>query len=993
MSARRTKKNAMLSHATVTTEEVARLLMAADGTNTNFDSRKNATSRLRDVSRMGGFMTGCAEVWMKADNDTLRHLAIIQLKNNARWFYSKQAIDDIANIEVERGQVRDNLLQGFVQETNFNIAQQVALSLAKVARADWVKKNMNLVNKCCEMLVQTEYEFKGSLLAYEVFNELASLRLQSQVAGFKDISQTTIQSMYPVWGRSCEQSLQLIQQFTQGGCSKDDVVTALTKLKYINGAIQKLMVSGRPNLSGLAADILNAMESLLRMFGVEIYKQIPDDNAELAIIKERIGDIILDSRALVLECQRKYPYEFGQFLEKYLNFSMEIVTDPSNPRTMLTFAFKFLKMVYGCRHYSQRPGAGAQFSKKNRNNSRHGVKFNKQVANDMMHGVNKFFNNERIIQLVQLIVSKYFVLNNSDMEKWNADPEEFYQDTQIDTNERQVCSSFFSQLVKKNKEVIAPVVVEWFVNVLQNDASQQPVAVERDALYHAVGLGYFHLHTALVAKDFELIGFYTQFLRNDLASDHKFLQRRATWLCGKVKDDLLRNRQATADALQILVTLLKNSQDLVVRLTAVKAIRELVDNSQFESTTFAAIAPEACEAMLGLLNGLENISNITYVITSLKQLLEKFGGDLGNRTSNLLSMVNQLWDNYNHDLVRASVVGVIVSIVKAMKNESEKFHQFLIPVLQYVTDFKDDSKMYVYEVGLELWCAVMQNTSRMTPELLAMFECWVYYMDKYAASEHFIQCVDILKSYLLLGEAPFVQRYAQQIQHLLTNVISTLDPQGMSSLSTALCMFIQIFPNDSPQFLQPVLERTLVSFVELSDPITTRILKPYMMVLARLFFDNFQGGLAVVQNFERRESRRIMQDMLKRWMAYLDKIRVPHEQKLCLLALTNFVQMRDMDQSIYQRMVPVMMKCAVSSDQTLQLEENRNPILTEPQRHFALAMRDNAANTDIIMRVHEAQEQILSILGQQKFQKAMKKIPDHVIDKYTKAKRKRNRMR
>merc|ERR1712194_431087 len=101
--------------------------------------------------------------------------------------------------------------------------------------------------------------------------------------------------------------------------------------------------------------------------------------------------------------------------------------------------------------------------------------------------------------------------------------------------------------------------------------------------------------------------------------------------------------------------------------------------------------------------------------------------------------------------------------------------------------------MYVYEVGLELWLAVVRNFSTMTPELLEMFQRWVYYMNKFGSgSEHFIHCINILKSYLLLGKMQFVQTYAQPIQQILCNVIRSTDSQGMTSLANTLCLFIQL---------------------------------------------------------------------------------------------------------------------------------------------------------------------------------------------------------
>jgi len=979
----------MINQATVTTKEVATLLRAADGMNRDQEARRNATSRLREVQKLGGFMAGLVEVWAKADDEMLRHVAIIQVKNNARWFFSKKAKEDIANIEAERMQVRKHLLEGYVKEPNYNMAQQAAASLAKVARGEWIKKNSSLVTKCCEMMQQPQkgIVFKGCLLSYEVLNEIASLRIAASFSGFNELAEKAISVLFPIWQEACASSFNGLQALTQKQCSASDVLSSLTLLKFANGSLQKLLISGpkKKELSGKSAEFLRAVIQLLEIFGLQVYGQIPESNADLCSIKERIGEILKDAQKLVLDYQLKNPAIFADFLASYLEFSMKVISDPSNPNIMLTFGFEFIKKIYICKDYMPAP---AHKNKNRRGPKRGNLNRQNKVNSHAMSTVNSFFTDENVAELCQVMIQKYLILQEKDIIKWKEDPEDFFQDSLIvfsTAGVRQVCADFLKRLMKNKKQIIGPKIVQWFVSALQQPASDE-AAVYREAMYHAVGLVYFDLHHPLREISFNISDFYQKYLRPDMdPKNHHFIVRRSVWLAAQVKDDLLRNRQLTMDAFQIIAEILLKHPDIVVRMTCVRALRTLLDDSQCDNSSFFPVAANACQGLLQILNNLSNVTNITFVIECLNLILNRFGQDMGNDAVQLLSLVRTLWDNFDHDLVRSSVVGVLTSIVKSLKSTSEKCHEFLIPVLEYVTDFTQAQRLYLTEAGLELWCAVLQNSSKMTPQLLKLFERWVFCMQRF--QDYHQQCLILLKSYLLLGKLDFIQTYQDPIRQILAEIVKTIDSQNMSSLSQTLCLFIQMFPDKSPIFLQPVLEQCFVNFIELSAPIQTKQVKPYLLIFGRLFFENFNGAIELVNHFQQRESRQILQDFMKRYMSYAEKIRVPFEMKICILALASFAQL-DLPNDIYQRMIPILFKCGVTcrvSD--LAVEENRGPPLTEPQRQLQLVLLDRSTKADLLQHCRQATEMIMTKMGKPTFKRALKKIPDHILDKFHRTRR------
>jgi len=244
------------------------------------------------------------------------------------------------------------------------------------------------------------------------------------------------------------------------------------------------------------------------------------------------------------------------------------------------------------------------------------------------------------------------------------------------------------------------------------------------------------------------------------------------------------------------------------------------------------------------------------------------------------------------------------------------------------------------------------------------------------------QCLELLKSYLLLGQKEFISTYEQQIKGALFSIAQTIDQQTMSSLAQILCLFIQIFPENSPQFLQPVLERIFVSFNELTTPFATKLIKPYLLVFGRLFFENFLGGAKLLHEFEQRESRQILNDFLKRYMAYAEKMRVPVEKKICILALANFAQ-HELSNDIFTRMIPILFKCAVETKVSHHVEaSSRGPPRTEPERQLQLVIADRSRQVDLLSHCKEATEMIMQKTGAQVFKRTLKKVPDHILDKF-----------
>jgi hypothetical protein len=87
--------------------------------------------------------------------------------------------------------------------------------------------------------------------------------------------------------------------------------------------------------------------------------------------------------------------------------------------------------------------------------------------------------------------------------------------------------------------------------------------------------------------------------------------------------------------------------------------------------------------------------------------------------------------------------------------ESHSIHHFIVPLIRYSTDIASPDQLYFFEEGLELWQNTLHNATKMTTEVMSLFENIV----KIIEAEDFENIALVLKitdSYILLGKDAFL---------------------------------------------------------------------------------------------------------------------------------------------------------------------------------------------------------------------------------------------
>ncbi len=114
-----------------------------------------------------------------------------------------------------------------------------------------------------------------------------------------------------------------------------------------------------------------------------------------------------------------------------------------------------------------------------------------------------------------------------------------------------------------------------------------------------------------------------------------------------------------------------------------------------------------------------------------------------------------LWSkSQNHVILKGSIISGVSKLVELLGNQSASIAGFTIPLIKYSTDTDHPDQLYYTEAGIDLWIAVMQNSSTMPPELLAAYQNVLKLLNR--NFDTISELMKITESYVLLGQLQFL---------------------------------------------------------------------------------------------------------------------------------------------------------------------------------------------------------------------------------------------
>lgn len=240
----------------------------------------------------------------------------------------------------------------------------------------------------------------------------------------------------------------------------------------------------------------------------------------------------------------------------------------------------------------------------------------------------RLFTQEFVVNVMELLVTQFFRFRKGDFEEWEEEPEEWEKrEAEIaeawEFSIRSCSEKLFLDLVIHFKELLIPRLLSVFYNFASKFGKRpgginatQPITdhsagpekhdvLLKDSLYSAIGLAAASLEQHL---DFNA------FLESSLVPEvqiqeqgYNLLRRRIAILLGQwvpVKPDEL-NRNAIYQIFQYLLSRQDPLNDLVVRVSAGRQLRNVLDPYEFSPAGFIPYAPPILQDLMALVQEVE----------------------------------------------------------------------------------------------------------------------------------------------------------------------------------------------------------------------------------------------------------------------------------------------------------------------------------------------------------------------------------------------------
>ncbi|KAJ3261121.1 Importin-11 [Boothiomyces macroporosus] len=754
----------------------------------------------------------------------IRSLAVISLKNGIDKYWRKSAKGAIQ--PQEKQLIKQNQLQ-FLGETNRQLATQHAVIIAKIARHDFPNEWPDLLDILMPVVEQSfnsnsSMRFNSLYTLHLVMKSLTSKALPSAKRITQMITPNVFRFTLTVFHTQLAKFFALVEQnstdvneindalvlskvalkclrrLTINGYQKFSEATEVTELfASLNGYLPKLQtIYAQLSSTASAKPISNTLNGILMLFGKLFLNASTDRVVDFMLVPSTIETVRI----------------YWAFVES------ETLGDDPLYENIKIQALKILKNIvkHPAYHVVSEKHADPRIP---------------EVLN-ILHGI---LTQEFILACAKTLLSRYICLSKSDLELWEDDPESFNQEEESDHwefNIRGCAEKLYMVLNSKYRELLSPFLVNTLNSLGDPNASN---LLFLEGLYCVFGSCAFELYDYF---DFDQ-WFETKLIfqvQNKLP-EFKVLRRRIADLMGHwvgVKSA----KEKRAVLYEAIISLLQPGEDTVVRLRATSNLLKLIDDFDFDPAQFLPYLQPVIENFKDLLDAVDEFDSKITIINCLIAITERLEGQAVVAMAPLFSVIHNLWlRSEGQNMFRTSIVKILTKFVKTLRGESYQMYEMVAPILQESLDTSNPGHVYLFEEGLELWLATMQNCPRAHQGLLNLVPIAISLLD--LGTETLKKIIHILEAYIVVCPQEIFQSYITPITTTVSGMLENVSAPAVGTLLKMIDLIIQSANNTNciPALFNVIYSsgffNKLVSVILIGEDLSVVIIA-YMMVLARM---------------------------------------------------------------------------------------------------------------------------------------------------------------
>ncbi|ORZ00705.1 armadillo-type protein [Syncephalastrum racemosum] len=938
----------------------------------------------------------------------VRFLSGIYLKNGVARFWRKTAPRPID--PQEKAAIRQRLLQ-FLNEPSKKLTAQNAIIVARIARIDYPMEWPDLLPSLIQAIESTQGDQEMLVhdraleILVEVLQELSTRLLSAGRRQFTEVAPRVFQTAANLYVAYTTRILDAFGRKTNATTALElEIVATVIKCLRI------LMVNGIRDVHKYdeTKTFIDLSRQHLQEF-VRIYDAMVRQGADSKSI-ELLSTVIEDHGTLYLNLLKKHPVscalvpawtdilnyywqsivqEGQRLVDRYKPDQADKtpIFEPFLLQGMLLVKDTIKNTVYSSENASSDILSTTEEEKA-------------LVAEARNIICQRFITQDFVSICAETLVTKYMLLTPEDFDMWEDDPEGWAQSIDSENWEfelRPCAEVTFMSLLTRFREELCPILLSLVDRV--TDVSDYQALLFKDAVYAAIGLGVQSIYGRF---DFEV--FVSNRVMPEIANKDptfKVLRRRIAWLLGKwVNEGISSNCRITI--YEALLDLMREGEDMVVRLTAAHSLRLAIDDWDFEISIVLPYLGTAMDLLLNLLNQVEEPDTVMKLIHDLNAIMDRTGEHMVPYAARIIELLVPHWSRASENpLFQSALVVTFTKITGILKEESSHVHGLYLPIVSYCIDRNNQAHVYLLEDALDLWWTLLQTATAANQDLFTLVPAAIGLLDY--DTDSLRKVLRILESYLLLDANAVIQQCGLPFFQGLANYIGSDKTEVATSVAQAAEMALQssTVPVYGEALLQSGLLHSVIR-VFLAGEHYAHVLLAYMSVLARLAVCDaaftIQAIRAIGQSLAPTDSD-FLGSVLDQWMDKFDNIGHSRARKLTCVAFTRLLS--TCDASALARLPGLM---AIWTDVLAEVKESEEDaffytetdlqgdlaeldVSAEKDRRLELRRQDAAFTTDLgaVIR-HTLSECERHAGGAQAFQEiCLSKVDPTLLDKVRQA--------
>lgn len=404
-----------------------------------------------------------------------------------------------------------------------------------------------------------------------------------------------------------------------------------------------------------------------------------------------------------------------------------------------------------------------------------------------------FFSLDLIENLINLITNWYLKLRPVDLENWENEPEDWFnEEASLDWEFqiRKCAENYFQDLSIHFSEFIS----QFIMSKIENLNTGQLDSITKDSI-----LSIFELSSNSISKSCNfnqlLIEYFIpQALSTDNSLNSKLIKRRVCliineWLDVKIEPNV------RIEIYKFLLTLVSEPEnDKVVKLTSIQTLKYMLDDWEFRKGDFRPFIDENVKHLLMVLDSLETIESKIFTLNTMSLLLERTNPLIDEKVLiEIVTVVPILWqksNNSNEMIIKNSLLRILKDLIMSLNENSNLIHDIVVPLIPICCDSKSEYYSLLCEDGLELWSSIMKTlpskevsaTSKLFDPILLeiLVNCLINW------TEILPLILGIIRSYFLISADIFNNEAGFKIFEVLKGYLKTMRDDSVFLTSSIL---------------------------------------------------------------------------------------------------------------------------------------------------------------------------------------------------------------